>query len=717
LKRILSLAATLLLLATFPVPAPAEPLDLKGLKDFKDFGKGGVRLDAPVHLTADTLSYDDDKGIATAEGNVELALGNRTMRADRIVYDSRTGDVELVGDVRYKDGDEEFSFERITLNLDKETGILYNGSIRIRTNNYLIASQRIEKTGKQSFTIEKGSLTSCPCDPEPDWKFNIRHAQVNLEDYAYGRDVTFRIRDIPVFWLPWGAFPVKLKRQSGFLLPNVSSSGTTGFTLTVPYYWAINRWSDATLTLNAMSRRGYQPEAEYRFVMNPESAGVARGTYFHDKEMDTDRWRVWGLNTYRSGDWTANARWDVPSDNQYYVDFSVSELLRSARQAAATGFLENSGENWSEALSATWYQEMENPNAQDNTVQRIPEYTATLLPRRIPVAGVEASGEFWATNFFRQSGYEELRGNAIASLSRTLILYPSISLTPYLFLNVLGDRYQQPQGSWENAGRIVPGGGATISTEARRDFPGEGQGIVHLVGTSLGYRYVPRIAQDNIPVTDRWSRVTTQSQFVLDIAQRLLVVAEEASPRELASLNIQWAYDIGGSVPSGSPYVDPLFPFVRTLQEQINTAAGLPQSTSAVSDIYARVAVNPSERWKIQGSALVNPADMALATGAVGGEWKKDTDHNVAVGYRYSRDLAADLYGLFVWRPWQILRLQAQGNYSIKSGYFNDASAGFRLYPRSECWNVGFSVERQTQPTNTTWKLTFGLKGIGSVGQ
>jgi hypothetical protein len=108
---------------------------------------------------------------------------------------------------------------------------------------------------------------------------------------------------------------------------------------------------------------------------------------------------------------------------------------------------------------------------------------------------------------------------------------------------------------------------------------------------------------------------------------------------------------------------------------------------------------------------------MALATGAVGGEWKKDIDHSVAVGYRYSRDLAADLNGLFVWRPWQILRLQAQGNYSIKSGYFNDASAGFRLYPRSECWNVGFSVERQTQPTNTTWKLTFGLKGIGSVGQ
>ena len=239
----------------------------------KELSKQGIRLDAPVHMTADTLSYDEDTGVAVAEGNVELALGTRTMRADRIRYDSATGEADLSGKVRYKDADEEFAFDRITINLDSETGVLYNGTIRISSSNYLISSAKIEKTGKSSFLIEKGMLTTCPCDPEPDWKFEVRRARVTLDQYAVGKDITFRIRGVPVLWLPWGAFPVKMTRQSGLLLPNFSSNRSRGYTLQVPYYQVINRWSDATVTLDAMSRRGYRPEAEYRFVLNPESEG------------------------------------------------------------------------------------------------------------------------------------------------------------------------------------------------------------------------------------------------------------------------------------------------------------------------------------------------------------------------------------------------------------------------------------------------------------
>ncbi|HEX7519626.1 MAG TPA: LptA/OstA family protein, partial [Candidatus Deferrimicrobium sp.] len=121
----------------------------------KDRAKPGIRLDAPVHMTADTLAYDEETGVAVAEGNVELALGTRTMRADRIRYDSATGEADLSGKVRYKDADEEFAFDRITINLDSETGVLYNGTIRISSSNYLISSRKIEKTGKSSFLIEK----------------------------------------------------------------------------------------------------------------------------------------------------------------------------------------------------------------------------------------------------------------------------------------------------------------------------------------------------------------------------------------------------------------------------------------------------------------------------------------------------------------------------------------------------------------------------------
>jgi len=712
LRRLLALSFALLLIGGIPSVALAGVL-LPGVA--RGSGKAGIRLDEPVHLTADTLTYDEDSGVATAEGNVELALGNRSMRADRIRYDSRTGEAELAGKVRYGDADEEFSFDRVVINLDKETGVLYNGTIRVRSSNYLITSERIEKTGKQSFAIRKGSFTTCPCDPEPDWKFDIRRSQATLDEYVYAKDVTFRIRGVPVFWLPWGAFPVKLSRQSGFLMPNFSSGRTKGYTVTVPYYWAINRWSEATLAMEAMSRRGYRPEAEYRFVLNPESEGTVLGTFFHDRPTDEYRWRVSGENVFRTGRWTANGRVEVPSDNTYYVDFVDSDLLRSARQTRSEGFLGRSGETMSQGISVTLYKEMEVPS-QDNTIQRLPEYTATLLPAALPLGGIEAAGKISATNFRNSNGDHEVRAMGNAALSRTLVIYPSVTLTPYLFVDLLGDRYKPAAGAWESAGRAVPGGGATLSTEARRDFPRDGHGYVHLVGTTLGYRYVPGIAQDNIPLTDRWSRLAPQSQFVLSLTQRLLGVGEGTSPRELAALYLEWAYDVGGRVSSGTPYVDPLSPFVRSLRDQIDTGAGRPLETDAVSDVYAIVSANPFARWKFRGEALFSPLDAAFTLGAVGVEWRKDEDNRVLAGYRISRDLAEDLHGLVAWRPLRLLALQAQVNYSIQNGYITDGSAGLTVYPRSDCWSVGVSVEKKTQPDDTNVNLKFQLKGIGAIG-
>ena len=473
----------------FPIP-PA----------LKDLSKQGIRLDAPVHMTADTLLYDEETGVAEAEGNVELAFGTRSMRADRIRYDSTTGEADLSGKVRYKDADEEFAFDRITINLDSETGVLYNGTIRITRSNYLIASRKFEKTGKSSFLIEKGMLTTCPCDPEPDWKFEVSRARVTLDQYATGKDVTFHIRGVPVLWLPWGAFPVKMTRQSGFLIPNFSSNRSRGYALQVPYYQVINRWSDATVTLDTMSRRGYRPEAEYRFVLNPESEGALRATYFRDREAQESRGRFYGENVFRSGAFTANARLEVPTDTQYYVDLVDSDALRSLRYARSEGFASLSGANAEQALSVVWDKNLQDTPGPDNTVQRVPEYTITLLPSRIPIAGVDLSGEISATRFQRKDGPDEFRARGFGEISRPIPLYRSVMLAPYLFADALGTRFEPSSGNPTDAGRFVPGGGGTLSVDVRRDFPD--RSLVHTAGVSAGYRYVPKIRQDDLPRQD-----------------------------------------------------------------------------------------------------------------------------------------------------------------------------------------------------------------------
>ena len=563
-------------------------------------------------MNADTLSYDEETGVAMAEGNVEMVFGGRTMRADRVRYDSTTGEADLSGKVRYKDADEEFAFDRITINLDSETGVLYNGTIRISSNNYQIASRKIEKTGKSSFLIEKGMLTTCPCDPEPDWKFEVRRARVTLDQYAVGKDITFRIRGVPVLWLPWGAFPVKMTRQSGLLLPNLSHNQSRGYTLQVPYYQVINRWSDATVTLDAMSRRGYRPEIEYRFVLNPESEGAIRATMFRDRVEDQNRGRFYGENVFRSGPFTANAILEVPTDPNYYFDLVDNTALQWARYARSEGFVSVTGGNSEHALSIVWNKDLQEIPGPDNTAQRVPEYTMTLLPAGIPVAGIDLAGEISATRFQRGDGYDELRARGFGEVSRAIPLYRSITLVPYLFADVLGTRFESsPAGDPADRGRFVPGGGATLSADARKDVPG--RALVHSAGVSAGFRYVPRINQDDLPITDRWSRLAPQSQFLFTLSQRLLGVKDGAAPKEFLSFQIEWAYDLGGNETSGSPFVDPLAPYVRALQDQIDTGAGRPpEKNNAPSDIYAKIGLNPIERWRFQGEALFDPVETCL---------------------------------------------------------------------------------------------------------
>jgi LPS-assembly protein len=713
-KRVRRVVIVLLLIVAGVADAPAE-VQLPLPPALKELSKQGIRLDAPVHLTADTLSYDEDTGVAVAEGNVELGLGTRTMRADRVRYDSTSGEADLTGKVRYKDADEEFAFDRITINLDSETGVLYNGTIRISSSNYLISSEKIEKTGKSSFLIEKGMLTTCPCDPEPDWKFEVRRARVTLDRYAVGKDITFRIRGVPVLWLPWGAFPVKMTRQSGLLMPNFSSNRSRGYALQLPYYQVINRWSDATVTLDAMSRRGYRPEAEYRFVLNPESAGALHATIFRDRAEKRNRARYYGENVYRTGPFTANASLEVPTDPRYYLDLVDNNALLAARHARSEGFVSATGTHSEHAVSIQWNKDLQEIPGPDNTVQRVPEYTMTILPMGIPVVGVDLSGDVTATRFHRRDGFDELRARGFGEVSRAIPLYRSFTLVPYLFADVLGTRFERsPGGGPSDHGRFVPGGGAALSADVRKDLPGR---AIHTAGVSAGYRYVPKIRQDDLPVTDRWSRLAPQSQFLITLSQRFLGVKDDAAPKEFLSFHIEWAYDLGGKEPSGSPYVDPLAPYVRALRDQIDAGSARPPKNNGPSDIYAKIGATPIDRWRFQGEMLFDPVENSFTVGAVGGEYRKDDDHRVLAEYRLSRGLAEDVRGTFAWPLLRWLHVQAQVNYSIRNGFLSEGAVGVSLFPRSDCWNVGFTVERKTQPDDTSVNVSFGLKGIGSVGK
>ena len=54
---------------------------------------------APALLTADLMTYDQQLGVATASGNVELTQNDRTLQAERVTYSEREAKVTASGNV------------------------------------------------------------------------------------------------------------------------------------------------------------------------------------------------------------------------------------------------------------------------------------------------------------------------------------------------------------------------------------------------------------------------------------------------------------------------------------------------------------------------------------------------------------------------------------------------------------------------------------------
>src|SRR5262249_44394305 len=76
---------------------------------------------------------------------------------------------------------------------------------------------------------------------------------------------TFRVKKVPVLFLPYAAHPVNhIGRQSGFLIPTFGASSRKGTIVGESFYWAINRSMDTTLGAEYYSSRGWALHGDYR---------------------------------------------------------------------------------------------------------------------------------------------------------------------------------------------------------------------------------------------------------------------------------------------------------------------------------------------------------------------------------------------------------------------------------------------------------------------
>ncbi len=115
--------------------------------------------------------------------------------------------------------------------------------------------------------VKKGTFTFCKKREKcPPWEMSadeIRHDKI--KKIIFYKDASLKIYDKKIFYFPKFFHPdPTVKRQSGFLIPRLQDNSTTGLSLKLPYFMALAKNKDITLSPRFFNDDKFLLQSEFR---------------------------------------------------------------------------------------------------------------------------------------------------------------------------------------------------------------------------------------------------------------------------------------------------------------------------------------------------------------------------------------------------------------------------------------------------------------------
>jgi LPS-assembly protein len=162
-----------------------------------------VDLETPENQPIEIISSGEtryENGIAIANGDVAIHLGDTDIYADSARYDSQKHLVYAEGHVRIYREDKMYIAERGTYNLD--TKEIQADTLRTSSDPYLVSGQNLQGFSDNHFVVQNGYFTTDDSS-NPDFHLHAHKVRIYENDRIIFQNVTFYVGKIPVFWWPY----------------------------------------------------------------------------------------------------------------------------------------------------------------------------------------------------------------------------------------------------------------------------------------------------------------------------------------------------------------------------------------------------------------------------------------------------------------------------------------------------------------------------------
>ena len=287
-----------------------------------------------VDFEADTLDYDDRADVVTATGNVKMERDGNRVRADKVVWQRKTGQVMAIGNVAVTNPGGDVAYgESIELTDTLKDGVVQELLIVLANGGRLAARSGVRKDTISE--LDRAAFSPCAvtddggCPKNPSWKITARKVIYNSEENRIRfQGARLELFGLALPTLPGFSIPADNRGSSGVLAPDLRYSRTNGFEATLPIYLRIAPNRDLTITPHVYTNALPAIEANYRAL-------TSKGAY-----------QVGGFATYGSrlpaGTVSSNGERDfrgyLAANGRFQIDSKIS-LKASTRFATDRTFL------------------------------------------------------------------------------------------------------------------------------------------------------------------------------------------------------------------------------------------------------------------------------------------------------------------------------------------------------------------------------------------
>ena len=246
------------------------------------------------------LTPDHRRLSGTIERPVQIDCDDFQLFADSVDYFHSESRLTAAGHIVFVSGRNRISAERLEFNTRTRTGTFYSaaGTATMKEATPADAAgeqepyaffwgDELHKLGPTKYKIVRGGFTAC-VQPTPRWEISSGSFEVNIDDYVLLRNALFRVKGVPLLYLPAFYYPMEEdNRSTGFLMPKYGTSTFAGQTWTNGFFWAIGRSHDATFTHDWFTKTGYALTGTYRYNLGSGSTGYFTANRLSEKELTT----------------------------------------------------------------------------------------------------------------------------------------------------------------------------------------------------------------------------------------------------------------------------------------------------------------------------------------------------------------------------------------------------------------------------------------------